>query len=147
LQFVAGGWQNEKMAITKAKWEELRSKMAALKIYEEDLVEKFLTGSGKGGQKINTTNNMVYVKHLPTGLEVRCQRDRSREINRFYARRRLMEKIEAQIEGVKSKKRQEEEKIRAQKRRRKRKTQRKLIEQKRARSEVKKGRQNPTQED
>ena len=67
-------------------------------------------------------------------------------MNRFFARRRLVEKIEEEILNIHTKKKQEEEKIRAQKRRRKRKTQKKLVEQKRARSDVKEGRTSPKEE-
>lgn len=135
------------MPVNKDKWDDLHKKMDKLKIYEEDLDERFLTGSGKGGQKINRTNNLVYIKHIPTGKEVRCQKDRSREMNRFFARRRLIEKIEEEILDIKTKKRQEQEKIRQQKRRRKRKVQKKLIEQKRARSELKELRKPPKNTD
>jgi len=77
----------------KNKW--LREKMNALGIHEKDFVEKFVRSSGKGGQKVNKTSTCVYLKHIPTGIEVKCMKDRSQSINRFLARRELIEKIEA----------------------------------------------------
>lgn len=118
--------------------EELRSRMERLKITEADLIEKFILGSGSGGQKINKTSSCVYLKHLPTGIEIKCQRTRSRELNRTYARRELCERLEELFFKEKSKKRQESEKIRRQKKRRSRKSQEKILASKRHRSEIKK---------
>ena len=120
-----------------SKEQELAARMERLGIKEEDLVEKFILGSGSGGQKINKTSSCVYLKHLPTGIEVKCQKDRSRELNRFLARRELCEKIEETVLKEKSKKRQEIEKIRRQKRRRSRKAQEKILATKKHRSEIK----------
>jgi protein subunit release factor B len=77
----------------KNKW--LKEKMKALGIHEKDFIEKFVRSSGKGGQKVNKTSTCVYLKHIPTGVEVKCMKDRSQSINRFLARRELIEKIEA----------------------------------------------------
>jgi len=121
-----------------SKEEELTARMARLGIKEEDLIEKFILGSGSGGQKINKTSSCVYLKHLPTGIEVKCQKDRSRELNRFFARRELCEKLEEKLFEEKSAKRQAIEKIRRQKRRRSRKAQEKVLASKKHRSEIKK---------
>jgi len=67
--------------------------MKQLGIDEDDLIEKFILGSGKGGQKVNKTSSCVYLKHLPTGIEVKCQQGRSRELNRYVARYELCEKF------------------------------------------------------
>lgn len=75
--------------ISETKWQELRQRMEELGIREEDLVEKFILASGRGGQKIQKSASCVYLKHLPTGLEVKCQQERLRESNRFFARRAL----------------------------------------------------------
>ncbi len=69
--------------------------MEALRILEKDIVEKFIRSSGHGGQKLNKTSSCVYLKHLPTGIEIKCMRERSQSINRFLARRELAERIEA----------------------------------------------------
>jgi protein subunit release factor B len=95
-------------------------------LLEKDILEKFVSGSGSGGQKLNKTQNCVYLKHIPTGLEVKCQKDRSRESNRFFARRELLEKFKEKFLGIKTKKMSELEKIKKQKNRRKRKTDTKL---------------------
>ncbi len=68
--------------------------MKRWQIHEEDLQERFVLGSGSGGQKINKTSSCVYLKHLPTGVEVNCQESRSREKNREMARGRLCDYME-----------------------------------------------------
>ncbi|MBS0654555.1 MAG: peptide chain release factor-like protein [Verrucomicrobia bacterium] len=123
--------------IKQEKWEALRKKMEELQIREEDLIEKFILGSGRGGQNLQKTSSCVYLKHLPTGIEVKCGKERSRDMNRFFARRELCEKIEAQVYKVKTEKIQAIEKIRRQKRRRSKKAQEKVLENKRQRSEIK----------
>jgi protein subunit release factor B len=82
-------------AVSEEKNNWLKEKMEALGIHEKDLLEKFVRSSGKGGQKVNKTSTCVYLKHVPTGVEVKCMRDRSQSINRFLARRELIGKIEA----------------------------------------------------
>jgi len=71
------------------KWDEIWAKMASLGISEDDLIEKFILGSGRGGQNLQKTSSCVYLKHIPTGTEVKCQRTRSLNLNRIYARREL----------------------------------------------------------
>ena len=82
-------------AVTAEKKRLLEEKMLALGIREEDILEKFVRSSGHGGQKLNKTASCVYLKHLPTGIEVKCMRERSQSVNRFLARRELAEKLEA----------------------------------------------------
>ena len=108
--------------IGKSKFEELEQRMEQLGIRKDDIIEKFVLGSGKGGQKINKTSSCVYLKQISTGIEIKCQRERSREMNRYYARKELCERLEKQIEGKRSEKEQLIEKIRRQKRRRSRKS-------------------------
>jgi protein subunit release factor B len=131
------------MAISKEKQEALAERMDLLGIHEADLVEKFILGSGSGGQKINKTSSCVYLKHLPSGMEVKCQRDRSREMNRYLARKELCDRWEEKIGEEKSSRQKEIEKIRRQKRRRSRRSKEKMLQEKRVRSEVKEGRQKP----
>ncbi|MBI5272605.1 MAG: peptide chain release factor-like protein [Chlamydiia bacterium] len=121
----------------ESKEQELVHRMESLGIREEDLLEKFILGSGSGGQKINKTSSCVYLKHLPSGIEVKCQKDRSRNLNRTLARRALCDKLEELILQEKSKRHQAIEKIRRQKRRRSRRTQEKLIAAKRHRGDIK----------
>ena len=91
--------------VSKEKQETLREKMESLGIHEKDIIEKFVRSSGKGGQKVNKTSTCVYLKHLPTDIEVKCQRERSQALNRFLARRILTDKIEAMIRGKESEER------------------------------------------
>jgi protein subunit release factor B len=77
----------------KNRW--LKEKMKALNIREEEIIERFIRSSGHGGQKVNKSSTCVYLKHLPTGIEIKCMKDRSQSINRFLARRELIERIEA----------------------------------------------------
>jgi protein subunit release factor B len=129
--------------IRKEKFDELRDRMESLGIHETDLIEKFILGSGSGGQKINKTSSCVYLKHLPTGIEVKCQQDRSREMNRYLARRELCDRYETQIHQVKTEKQQQFEKIRRQKRRRSRRSKEKMLSNKKHRGEKKSLRQTP----
>jgi protein subunit release factor B len=81
-------------AVSEEKNRWLKEKMESLNIREEDILEKFIRSSGKGGQKVNKTSTCVYIKHIPTGIEIKCMKDRSQSINRFLARRELIERIE-----------------------------------------------------
>lgn len=97
----------------------LEKELLEIGIKSEELEEKFVLGSGAGGQKVNKTHSAVRLKHLPTGLEVKCSKDRSREVNRFFARRLLLEKYKGHL-GQTTKDDLAREKIRKQKSRRKR---------------------------
>ena len=132
--------------ISENKWKELEAKMEELGIKEADITEKFILGSGRGGQNLQKTSSCVYLKHSPTGFEVKCQKSRSQEQNRFFARRELLDKIEHQILGEKSKRTQEIEKIRRQKQRKTRKQKAKMIADKKQRSGVKETRKPPSPE-
>lgn len=129
----------------KEKWEELAARMHRLGIQESDLIEKFILGSGSGGQKINKTSSCVYLKHVPSEIEVKCQSTRSRELNRLYARRELCEKLEERFFKEKSKKQKEMEKIRRQKRRRSRRAQEKVLAGKKIQSSKKELRKPPSE--
>ncbi|MBC7961880.1 MAG: peptide chain release factor-like protein [Steroidobacteraceae bacterium] len=101
----------------KNRW--LRLKMAELGLREEDLIETFVRSSGNGGQHVNKTSSCVQLKHKPTGLQVACMRERSQSINRFLARRELLERIEA-ASGALTPEMKRIEKLRKQKDRRRR---------------------------
>ena len=121
----------------------LEQSMASLGIREEDLLEKFVRGSGSGGQKINKTSNCVFLKHLPSGVCIKCQIDRSREMNRFHARRELCEQIDAIRQGKAVAKTQAIEKLRRQKRPRSQRSKQRSIADKRALSQKKSLRRSP----
>ncbi len=106
--------------IRKEKEKELKEKMNDLGIHEKDLVEKFILGSGKGGQKASKSSSCVYLRHIPTGIEIKCQKDRLREVNRFLARRELVERYQERFSTEETKKQKLQRKIREQKKRRRR---------------------------
>ncbi len=116
--------------ISENKEKELIKRMEALGIRETDIVEKFIRAQGHGGQNINKTSTCVYLKHIPTGIEVKMQKERSQSVNRFLARRLLVDKIEEMVLGEKSRIRREIEKIRRQKRKRSKRAKEKMLENK-----------------
>jgi protein subunit release factor B len=105
-------------AVSEEKNNWLKEKMKTLGIHEKDIEEKFVRSSGKGGQKVNKTSTCVYLKHVPTDIEVKCMKDRSQSINRFLARRELVKRIE-RLSGQLTSEDVKQEKIRKQKRKRK----------------------------
>lgn len=135
------------MSLRKEKIDALNKRMDELGIREEDLIEKFILGSGKGGQKVNKTASCVQLKHVPTQIIIKCQQDRSREMNRFLARRELCEQIATEIYQEKTKKQKLIEKIKRQKKRRSRKSKEKILQEKKLRSEVKSRRSCPKLDD
>lgn len=123
--------------ISSDKEKALRERMFRLGIREQDIAESFIRSRGPGGQNVNKSSTCVYLKHIPTGIEVKCQKERSQAINRCLARRLLVSKIEALVLGELSQARQRIEKIRRQKRRRSRKAKLKMLEVKRRQAQKK----------
>lgn len=114
--------------------------MEDLRLREEDIDEKFIRSGGKGGQKVNKSSTCVYLKHRPTGIEVKCQKERSQALNRFLARRILTNKVEALRLGRLSEERKRIEKIRRQKRKRSRRAKEKMLKEKRRKGQEKRTR-------
>lgn len=133
--------------VTPEKQEDLARRMAKLGIRETDLLEKFVRASGPGGQKVNKTSSAVYLKHLPSGVEVKAQESRSQSMNRFYARRALVERLERQLEGERSAVEQKIAKIRRQKRKRSRRAKERLLADKHHHATKKEGRRSPRDAD
>ena len=106
-------------AVSEEKNRWLRSKMTELGVRETDLEESFVRSSGNGGQHVNKTSSCVQLKHKPTGITAVCMRERSQSVNRFLARRELLERIEA-ASGVVTPEMKRIEKLRKQKSRRRR---------------------------
>jgi len=117
--------------------------MSCQGICQEDIIEKFTRSSGPGGQNANKVSSCVYLKHIPTGIEIKCQRERSQLLNRYIARRLLAEKIRNLAISESKKQRQRLERIKRQERKRSRKEKLKILEAKRRRSEKKKLRRRP----
>ena len=105
------------MAVSPEKQKALQEALVKWDIREEDVMERFIRSQGAGGQKVNKTSSAVYLKHLPTGIEVKMQKERSQALNRFFAWRLLAEKVGERQSG-KSLHQQQGEKIRKQKNRR-----------------------------
>lgn len=109
----------------------LREMMARLGVREEDISERFIRAQGPGGQNVNKVSTCVYLRHLPTGIEVKCQQERSQAQNRYRARQLLLEKIECALLRKYSEEQKRIEKIRRQKRGRSRRAKLKILETKR----------------
>jgi protein subunit release factor B len=124
------------MPISPEKQNALHQKMLSLGILESDIEESFVRSSGAGGQHVNKTSSCVALVHRPTGIQVKCQIDRSQSVNRFLARRLLVEKFQAEILKQKTTEQQRREKIRRQKRRRSRRAKDKMLADKRHRSNI-----------
>ena len=125
------------MSISQEKDAALRERMESLGVREEEFRETFIRSSGPGGQKVNKTSSCVFLIHLPTGLSVKCQQERSQTLNRFLARRLLLDRIERLRTGLVSAERMRVEKIRRQKRRRSRRAKEKTLEAKHLQTEKK----------
>ena len=120
--------------------QKIKALMDEASVYEDDLDESFILGSGPGGQKTNKTSSVVRLSHEPSGIAVKCGESRSREDNRWLARRMLAETILEREHVRKSAVRQQAEKIRRQKRRRSRRQKQKMLADKHAHSEIKQNR-------
>ncbi len=133
--------------VSQEKEKALLERLARLGIKEETLIEKFIRSGGHGGQNVNKTSTCVYLKHVPTSTEVKCQRERSQALNRYWARRILADKIENQILGKQSSEQQKIEKLRRQKRKRSKRAKEKILDMKHRQSEKKQERKKSNVDD
>ena len=129
------------LGVSPEKEAGLRERMRRFNIREDDLKENFVRSRGPGGQNVNKTSTCVYLKHIPSGIEVKCQEERSQVLNRYRARVILANKIENKILGRLSEERKRIEKIRRQKRKRSKRAKLKVLEAKRRQAEKKSLRQ------
>ena len=123
--------------ISSGKERQLIERMHALGVREQDIDEQFVRSSGAGGQNVNKVSSCVVLHHRPTGMRVKCQKERSQGLNRFLARRLLLDKIEAKITGAASEEAARISKIRRQKRKRSRRAKLRLLADKRHQGEKK----------
>ncbi len=133
--------------VSEKKRKTLEEKMAGLGIEERDLEERFVRSQGPGGQHVNKTSTCVVLKHIPTQTAVRCDQERSQSLNRFLARRLLVDKIEAERLGKLSARQQLAEKIRRQKRKRSKRAKEKMLADKHHQAQKKQHRQSPVRDD
>ena len=123
--------------ISQKKNDDLQRAMERLGIREVDLEESFVRSGGPGGQNVNKVSTCVVIKHLPTGLVVKCQKERSQAANRYFARRILVERLDAQIHGRQSEEAKRISKIKRQKRKRSKRAKDKMLQSKHAHGEKK----------
>lgn len=126
--------------VSPEKEKTLRERLNKLGIYEKDLEESFVRSGGRGGQNVNKVATCVHLKHIPTDIEVKCQKARTQGLNRYYARVLLFEKIERLIKGKESEEEQRIAKIRRQKRKRSKRAKEKMLAEKKLQSAKKAGR-------
>lgn len=127
----------KQLTVSLEKQRELETRMKKLGVDESDIEEKFIHSSGPGGQNVNKTSTCVFLTHAPTGFSVRCQQTRHQALNRFFARRRLLDLIEKSQRGFVEAERKRIEKIRRQKRRRSKRAKEKMLDAKRRQSQKK----------
>ena len=132
--------------VSSDKEAQLTRRMAELGVSESDLEERFVRSGGHGGQNVNKSSTCVMLVHKPTGLQVKCQTTRQQGLNRFLARRLLLDKIEQKLHGEVRAQREKIEKIRRQKRRRSRRAKARMLANKAHVSAKKELRRNPGME-
>ena len=113
--------------VSPEKSVQLAQRMVALGVREVDIDESFVRSGGHGGQNVNKVSSCVMLVHRPTGLQVKCQETRQQGLNRFLARRLLLDKIEEKQKGFVASQRAEIEKIRRQKRKRSRRAKDRML--------------------
>ena len=130
-------------SVSEQKNKNLREAMKRLGIRESDLKESFVHSGGPGGQNVNKVATCVMLFHPASGFRVKCQKSRSQSMNRYRARKMLIEKMDAKLRGTESEKVKRIAKIKRQKRKRSKRAKEKILEAKKAQSHKKKLRRPP----
>ena len=112
--------------VSEKKEKALLDRMCELNVKENDLEESFIRSSGPGGQKVNKTSSCVFLRHIPTDITIKYQKERSQSLNRFFARRTLLDQIELKQKGYIIEDKKRIEKIKSQKRKKRKRTKEKL---------------------
>ena len=133
--------------VSPRKQHELGALLQRLGVREADFEESFIRSGGPGGQNVNKVSTCVVLRHRPSGLEVRCQQERSQSLNRFLARRILLQRLEAQRLGSLSAEARRIAKLRRQKRKRSKRAKEKVLAAKRLHARKKSLRRPPTQDE
>ncbi len=123
--------------VTEKKEKELQERMRELNVNEDDLEERFIRSSGPGGQKVNKSSTCVFLRHIPTDTTVKYQKERSQALNRFFARRTLLDQIELKQKGYIKEDKKRIEKIKSQKRKKRKRANEKQYSLKPKQSDIK----------
>jgi len=126
-----------KYSVSTRKEKELKEKMRRFGVKESDITESFIKSSGRGGQNVNKVSTCVCLKHDPTGIRVKCKKERTQALNRFIARRILVSKIETLILCKASAEKKRIEKLRRQKRKRSKRAKEKMLDEKKKQAQKK----------
>ena len=118
----------------------LRARFVSLGVQPDEVEEVFIRGAGAGGQKINKTSSTVRLRHLPTGTEVRCQRERNQSVNRLIAWTELAYKLEWRRQVAANDAKARRELVRRQQRQKSRGQKARMIQGKKHRAKIKQAR-------